>query len=107
MPAGNFSARDGRPFDVADHCWKIDGKIAAVLIAQAKALGQDILIDYDHQTLNAAKNGKPAPAAGWFNGDEIEWREGQGLFVKPRWDSTSRCISGESGIPLYVGCFPL
>ena len=106
LPAGNFSARDGRPFDVADHCWKIDGKIAAVLIAQAKALGQDILIDYDHQTLNAAKNGKPAPAAGWFNGNEIEWREGEGLFVKPRWTAPAAALVANQEYRFMSAVFP-
>ena len=33
----------------------MNGQIAAALIAKAKGLGQDILIDYEHQTLNAAK----------------------------------------------------
>jgi len=41
-------ARDGRPFDVASGHWQLDGQIAAALIARAKALGQDIQIDYDH-----------------------------------------------------------
>jgi len=43
-----FKARDGRPFDVASGHWQLDGQIAAALIARAKALGQDIQIDYDH-----------------------------------------------------------
>ncbi|WP_157772238.1 phage protease [Zobellella denitrificans] len=85
LPAGRFKARDGRPFDVPGGHWQLDGDIAAGLIARAQALGQDLLIDYEHQTLHAAKNGKPAPAAGWFNGAEIQWREDQGLFIKPRW----------------------
>ena len=106
LPAGEFAARDGRPFDVPDHCWKLDGKIAAVLIAQAKALGQDILIDYDHQTLNAAKNGKPAPAAGWFNGNEIEWREGEGLFVKPRWTAPAAALVANSEYRFMSAVFP-
>lgn len=28
--------------------------------------GVELAIDYEHQTLNAETNGKPAPAAGWF-----------------------------------------
>ncbi|MGN5225063.1 phage protease [Aeromonas veronii] len=32
--------------------------IATTLINRAKALGQDILIDYDHQTLHIEKTGK-------------------------------------------------
>ncbi|MFB2859993.1 phage protease [Aeromonas hydrophila] len=41
---------------------KLDGQIAAALIARAKALWQDILIDYDHQTLKTDQNVQPAPA---------------------------------------------
>ncbi|WP_323944473.1 phage protease [Aeromonas hydrophila] len=44
LPVGPFMARDGRPFDMASGYW------------------QDILIDYDHQTLKTDQNGQPAPA---------------------------------------------
>ncbi|MFM5064685.1 phage protease [Aeromonas caviae] len=53
LPVGLFKARDGRPFDVA----KLDGQIAAALIARTKALRQDIQIDYEHET----KTGRPWP----------------------------------------------
>ena len=85
LPAGAFTARDGRPFDVEGGQWHLDEQTADVLIGKARKLGQDILIDYDHQTLKTDQNGQPAPAAGWFNADEILWREGEGLFIKPRW----------------------
>ena len=85
LPSGAFAARDGRPFDVEGGQWHLDEQTAGVLIAKARKLGQDILIDYDHQTLKTDQNGQPAPAAGWFNADEILWREGEGLFIKPRW----------------------
>ncbi|TDW61229.1 phage protease [Oceanimonas baumannii] len=85
LPAGRFKARDGRPFDVPGGHWLLDGDIAAGRIARAQALGQDLLIDYEHQALHAAKNGKPAPAAGWFGGGDIEWRKGEWLFIRPRW----------------------
>lgn len=106
LPAGDFSARDGRPFDVPGGKWKMNGQIAAALIAKAKGLGQDTLIDYDHQTLNAAKTGKPAPAAGWFNGDEIEWREGEGLFVKPRWTTPAAALVANHEYRFMSAVFP-
>ena len=106
LPAGDFSARDGRPFDVPGGKWKMNGQIAAALIAKAKGLGQDVLIDYDHQTLNAAKTGKPAPAAGWFNGDEIEWREGEGLFVKPRWTAPAAALVANREYRFMSAVFP-
>jgi len=79
-PAGpTFRSVDGsgRPTDVA--AWRIDADIAARVIARHAAHVNSLVIDYEHQTLLAEKNGQPAPAAGWFAG--VEWREGQGLFA--------------------------
>lgn len=96
LPAGAFKARDGRPFDTDDGHWHLTAEIAATLIANASTLGQDILIDYEHQTLNKEKNGQPAPAAGWFDGSEMQWREGTGLYIKPRWtDNASTYIAAK------------
>lgn len=96
LPAGAFKARDGRPFDTEDGHWHLNAEIAATLIAKASTLGQDILIDYEHQTLNKEKNGQPAPAAGWFDGSEMQWREGAGLYIKPRWtDNASAYIAAK------------
>lgn len=83
-PAGSFRAADGsgRPADV--DAWRIDAAIARKLIVEMKARRNKVVIDYEHQTLLAAQNGKPAPAAGWFK--ELLWREGQGLFATDvRW----------------------
>ena len=106
LPVGPFKARDGRPFDVPAGHWLLDGQIAAALIARAKALGQDILIDYDHQTLKTDQNGQPAPAAGWYNGDEIEWREGQGLFIKPRWTERAAALVAAKEYRFLSAVFP-
>jgi phage I-like protein len=81
LPAGTFKARDGRPADVPARHWYTDAALAAHVIAKASALATDIVIDYEHQTLNAENNGQPAPAAGWLQGAALEWREGQGLFA--------------------------
>lgn len=106
LPVGPFKARDGRPFDVASGHWQLDGQIAAALIARANALGQDILIDYDHQTLKTDQNGQPSPAAGWYNGDEIEWREGQGLFIKPRWTERAAALVAAKEYRFLSAVFP-
>ncbi|PHS84678.1 Mu-like prophage FluMu I protein [Aeromonas dhakensis] len=106
LPVGPFKARDGRPFDVASGYWQLDGQIAAALIARAKALGQDILIDYDHQTLKTDQNGQPAPAAGWYNSNEIEWREGQGLFIKPRWTERAAALVAAKEYRFLSAVFP-
>ena len=71
MPAGEFRARDGRPHEV--DAWRIDAESAARVIARADGLLGDLVIDYEHQTLNAEINGKEAPAAGWFK--KLEWRD--------------------------------
>jgi len=84
LPAGHFTAIDGRPFDVAGGQWFIDAATAERLIARTAAAANDLVIDYEHQTLYSEQNGQPAPAAGWFK-SEMEWREGSGLWIKPRW----------------------
>lgn len=78
LPAGYFRASDGRPEECPSG-WYIDADIAATLIAAADARATPYVLDYEHQTLRAAKNGKPAPASGWFK--QLEWREGEGLFA--------------------------
>ena len=83
LPAGQFRAVDGRPFDVPNNHWFIDADVAASLIALANERVNDLVIDYEHQTLKADENGQPAPAAGWFK--TMEWREGSGLWIKPQW----------------------
>lgn len=76
IPAGVFRARDGRPAGIEG--WRIDGEIAQRVIARAAARVDDMVIDYEHQTLHAETNGQPAPAAGWFH--KLEWRD-DGLYV--------------------------
>lgn len=76
FPAGNFRATDGRPHDVPH--WFIDAILAAQIIAEFEARANRTVVDYEHQTLLAAQNGQPAPAAGWFG--KLEWRE-SGLFA--------------------------
>lgn len=67
LPLGRFRAADGsgRPHGIPDG-WSLDAAGAARLVAQAAARASRRVIDYEHQTLNAAKNGQPAPAAGWI-----------------------------------------
>ncbi|WP_049615659.1 phage protease, partial [Yersinia pekkanenii] len=77
FPAGEFRAVDGRPTE-CDH-WLMNAEIAQRLIDAANARSTPYVIDYEHQTLKAAKNGQPAPASGWFK--TLEWREGKGLYA--------------------------
>jgi len=87
-PAGSFSAKDGRPHVAGQ--WFITDETAPKILAKLKARQDQMVIDYEHQTLNAEKNGQPAPAAGWINGADIEWRSGEGFFVTPEWTDAAK-----------------
>lgn len=76
FPAGKFRAMDGRPDDVPH--WYLDAKVAASVIADFSARKNKVVIDYEHQTLMAAKNGMPAPASGWIAA--LTWRD-DGLYA--------------------------
>jgi len=91
LPAGTFSARDGRPNDAP--AWHIDAALAQTLVADAAARATPYVIDYEHQTMLARQNGQPAPAAGWFS--KLEWREGVGLFATDvQWTDRAKAMIG-------------
>jgi phage I-like protein len=95
LPAGMFRSADGsgRPADVTG--WLMNTRIAHGIIASLAARKDDVLIDYEHQSLQTAKNGGIAPAAGWFK--RAEWREGDGLYaIDARWtDKAAAMISAK------------
>jgi phage I-like protein len=76
LPAGEFAPRDGRTAK-----WSLSDEQGQRLADQLNAASAKnaFLIDYEHQTLYAEKNGQPAPAAGWAT--KFEWRPGKGLFA--------------------------
>lgn len=83
IPAGPFRSVDIRPAECA--AWELKPSGAQRIVAAAAARASDYVIDYDHQTLRAAENGKPAPASGWFKA--LEWRT-DGLYITDvRWTS--------------------
>lgn len=84
LPDGHFSSVDGRPEDVLGGKWLMDDVAFAALKANTPHQAGDLVIDYEHQTLNKEQNGQPAPASGWFHIDDVQYRPGHGLFVKPR-----------------------
>jgi phage I-like protein len=89
LPNGSFRTDDGRPQDLT--CWKMDASSAPGVIAASLAGGKDILIDYEHQSVHAAQNGQPVPAAGWFN--RLEWRSGTGMFaVGIQWNGKAKAM---------------
>lgn len=79
-PAGEFRGLDGRPGDAP--AWIMDAQAANDVIAFCSARKTPFVIDYEHQTLFKEQNGQPAPAAGWFTGAALSFREGEGLFAK-------------------------
>ena len=90
LPAGKFSARDGRPGP--DQQWSLDDTQGLKLSEAMNAIcaKTPISIDYEHQTLLAAKNGQPAPAAGWIL--KTVWRAGEGLFAEVNWTERAAAL---------------
>lgn len=84
LPAGRVRARDGRPEKPAAG-WLINKKSCDRIKANLAALKQPLLIDYDHHSEIAQEKGIKAVAAGWVKSDDVQWREGQGIFIKPTW----------------------
>lgn len=87
LPAGHFKAIDGRPHDVDGKQWFLDEATATQLIADLKNHVNPVVIDYEHQTLLADKNGQPAPASGWIK--DAQWRT-DGLWIKPEWTDRAK-----------------
>jgi phage I-like protein len=96
FPAGEFDAPRGAFMGAGP--WRLDSQSAAALIARIGALSNDILIDYDHQSIQDGAQ-PPILAAGWLpRAAGWEWREGQGLFhTAPRWTpiAAQRIADGE------------
>lgn len=89
-PDGVFRARDGRPKNLPG--WKLDAAIASRVLAKLRARKTPIVVDYEHQTLNADINGQPAPAAGWIDPQTIEYRAGLGLTAPIEWTAKARAM---------------
>lgn len=90
LPAGNFNAVDGRPFDVVTGSWLLDEQAFTALKANTPHQAGDLVIDYEHQTRNAETNGQPAIAAGFFNIKDVQFIPGKGLFIQPRWTDKAK-----------------
>lgn len=87
VPVGTFTGIDGRgPYRLAD--------ATSVIAETRKRSGKrKMVIDYEHQSINSQKNGKPAPAAGWIVGMEarsdgiwglVEWTEAAAAHIAKR-----------------------
>ncbi|MDB5432419.1 MAG: hypothetical protein JWP35_3535 [Caulobacter sp.] len=82
VPMGKFQARDTRaPWELRDRS-HADQVVASTM---AWAAGQDLVIDYDHQSEAALKlQGAVAPAAGWMK--QLEVRD-DGIWARVDWTS--------------------
>ncbi|WP_051543178.1 phage protease [Thiothrix lacustris] len=91
LPLGRFRARDGRPN--TDHPnltdWLFDGDINARVVNRFAADNMPLLIDYEHQTMLAEDNGKPAPAAGWGSNMQVL---ADGLYVEVQWTESAKAM---------------
>ncbi len=87
--AGRFRARDGRPKKPSAG-WLLNDEVAARVLELARGRGVDFVVDYEHQTVQAEDNGQPAPAAGWIDPAQIEWRPGAGLYAPIKWTEAAR-----------------
>lgn len=83
FPSGQFDAPRGALRGKGP--WKLDAQIAEQLISAVSKRQNDILIDYEHQSLLTANNGQPVPAAGWIDSSSLEYRDAPaavtGLFA--------------------------
>lgn len=91
FPEGTFAARDGRPATMtggALAAWRMNADIAAAIVAAVASRETPLVIDYEHQSLNARQNGQPAPAAGWV--ESVAFVPGRGLFAAVSWTERAR-----------------
>lgn len=104
MPLGAVEARDGRRFTNAD---------AETVVRASIERSQSLVIDYEHQTDLAEKNGKPAPAAGWINElavradgiwGRVEWTKKAADYIRAReYRFISPTFTHEKKAPFNVG----
>lgn len=73
MPLGEIKGRDGRRWTLAN---------PQAVVAASKSAGLDAVVDYEHQTDLAEKNGQPAPAAGWIKEFEVR---ADGIWGRVEW----------------------
>lgn len=77
IPEGIFKGIDGRPFD-APH-WNLTPERGKQIVAALNQRSIDMVMDYEHATLEAQKTGEPAPASGWLKAGGFQYIEGVGI----------------------------
>ena len=96
LPDGAFAARDGRPGTLTGgnlNAWNLSGPGAEHVLERWRRRETPLVIDYEHQSLNARHNGQPAPAAGWI--EFLRYEPGQGLFASVQWTEGAKGFIGQ------------
>lgn len=91
LPYGEFRAVDGRPTDVP--AWYLTEENGHDVALLANSSRNQLVVDYEHQTLYKEKNGQPEPAAGW-----MRWLEftPKGMFAEVEWtDKAAAAIAAK------------
>lgn len=86
IPAGEFTAPRGAMSGTGP--WFLTPAGAARIIADNASRTTDLVVDYEHQTLLAEKNGQPAPASGWIDPRSLTFiadGDEPGLYGAVRW----------------------
>lgn len=93
FPMGVFNSAGGSMLGSGP--WTMTPEIGARLVGAAAARENGLSFDYEHQTLRARENGKPAPAAGWFK--TLEVRDDGVWATNIQWTAAARQMieSGE------------
>ena len=102
LPDGAFAARDGRPGTLTGgnlNAWNLSSSGAERVLDQWRRRETPLVIDYEHQSLNARHNGQPAPAAGWI--ESLRYEPGQGLFASILWTEGAKGFHRTGRIPFH------
>lgn len=87
LPSGEFKARDGRG------PWLMDDPESVIQQTKLYAGINQLPVDYEHQIDLSAKNGQPAPAAGWIQG--LQSRD-DGIWGLVKWtDKATEFLSAK------------
>lgn len=80
IPAGEFSARDGRR-------WRLDDADKVIAATRRHQAGVDMVFDYEHQTILTQQNGREAPASGWIK--KLQART-DGIWARVEWTAHAK-----------------